>query len=172
MTRTLENMVARYRKVREMVGELEECLKPLKEEAAKLQDEIFAEFSRKPTMYNVCRKKTVSMGFVGKNLVRVDYGKTLERIDGGRRDDQEWLKDFEKKFPGCGFVKTKYELNVAMLQGYLKGEVLTLNGLTKMGLAQKPSYKVKVYRICKDAELNALKTEALALADEIGDEEA
>jgi len=172
MVRTLENMVARYRKLREMVAELEDCLKPLKEEATKLQDELFAEFSRKPSLYNVCRKKTVSMGFVGKNLVRVDYGRTIERKDGGRRDDQDWLKEFESKFPGCGFVKNKYELNLAKMLGDIKGEVLTLDGLSSMGLRMAPSYKVKVYRIPRDMELAALKQEALKLVDEVDEEEA
>ena len=172
MIRTLENMVARYRKLREMVAELEDCLKPLKEEASKLQDELFAEFSRRPSLYNVCKKKTVSMGFVGKNLVRVDYGKTIERKDGGRRDDQEWLKRLGERFPGCGFVKTKYELNLAKMLGDIKGEVITLDGLGEMGLAMAPSFKVKVYAIPKDAELSALKEEALKLADEVDEEEA
>lgn len=166
MVSTLENKVARYRKLREMVAELEDCLKPLKEEAETLQDEIFAEFSRKPSLYNVCRKKTVSMGFVGKNLVRVDFGKAFERADGGRRDDQEWLKKLVASPLGGNYVKTRYELNLQKLLGDFKSEILAAESAKMLGLNMGTTYKLKVYRIPRDAEFSALKEEALKLADE------
>ena len=170
MTSSLENKVSRLRKIKEMLSELDDMIKPLKEEAQKLEDEVMAAFSAKPSLYNVCKKKTVAMGFVGKELVRVDFGKQLERVDGGRRDDQEWLKKIEDSLPGCGYVKTKYELNAQKIHGDLKADVLTDDGLRKsFGLKLGASYKVKIYRIPKDAEVNALKEEALELADMVED---
>ena len=147
MTSSLENKVSRLRKIKEMLSELDDMIKPLKEEAQKLEDEVMAEFSAKPSLYNVCKKKTVAMGFVGKELVRVDFGKQLERVDGGRRDDQEWLKNIEVSLPGCGYVKTKYELNAQKIHGDLKADVLTDDGLRKsFGLKLGSTYKVKIYR--------------------------
>ena len=166
MTSSLENKVSRLRKIKEMLSELDDMIKPLKEEAQKLEDEVMAEFSAKPSLYNVCKKKTVAMGFVGKELVRVDFGKQLERVDGGRRDDQAWLKKIEDSLPGCGYVKTKFELNSQKILGDMKAGILTDDGILKsFGLTMGSTYKVKIYRIPKDAEVNTLKEEALELAD-------
>ena len=168
MKSTLENKVSRLRKITEMLGELEDVIKPLKEEATKLQDDIMAEFSRKPSLFNVCKKKMVSMGFVGKELVRVDFGKALERIDGGRKDDQKWLKQIEANLPTCGFIKTKYELNQQKILGDLKGNSITEDSLAKVfGLRLGSTYKVKIYRIPEDAAVDTLTEEALKLADTI-----
>ena len=168
MTSSLENKVSRLRKIKEMLSELDDMIKPLKEEAQKLEDEVMAEFSAKPSLYNVCKKKTVAMGFVGKELVRVDFGKQLERVDGGRRDDQEWLRKIEESLPGCGYVKTKYELNAQKIHGDLKADVLTDDGLRKsFGLKLGASYKVKIYRTPDDAVVKAMKEEAEKMADQI-----
>ena len=168
MNSTLENKVSRLRKITEMLGELEDVIKPLKEEAAKLQDDIMAEFANTPSLFNVCKRKTVSMGFVGKNLVRIDFGKSLERIDGGRKDDQEWLKGIEASLPICGFIRTKFELNQQKILGDLKGESITEDSLAKaFGLKLGTTSKVKVYRTPEDAAVDALAAEALKLADTI-----
>ena len=171
MKSSLENKVALYRKTAEMVEDLKSAMQPLVEEMKLLEGDIFAAFSKNQSLYNVCKKKRIAMGFVGQNLVRVDFNEALSRTDGGRRDDQEWLSKLSEieddNFP---LVNLSYELNAAHIRALLSEGSLTVDEIErKYGLTLTPTYRLKVQKLPNATELSALKDAAMALADEIED---
>ena len=165
---SFENKVARLRKIDEMTIELSDIVKCLKAEATQLRDEVFTECSRKPSLYNVVKHKTCALGFAGKNLFRVDFGKELTRIGGERLDNQEWLGSLMTRVAKThpGWVKAKLELNSAMIKSEIASGVLTLDELAvEHGLQYDTSYKVKVTKLPSDAEIEAIKAAALNEVD-------
>jgi len=161
---SFENNVARLRKVTEMIEELSDIVKCLKAEATQLEDSVFAECSRKPSHYNVTKAKNFAMGYAGKDLFRIDFGKALARVGGERLDNQEWLGSLmthvSEKHPG--WVKAKLELNTAMIKSEVAAGRVMLNQLAlEHGLRYVDSYKVKVTKLPSDAEIEAIKAAAL-----------
>ena len=83
---SFENLISRFRKVKEMIAELSDILVSLKGEAENLQGLILVELNAAPNRYNVCTRKNLSMGLVGRNVFTVAFGETIERAKGRAQD--------------------------------------------------------------------------------------
>ena len=161
---SLEIMVSRYRKLQETIEELSDCLKPIKAEAKRLEDEIFAALSRDKSLYNVGVYKRCAEGIIGRNLVRVDFGAKVQRIK-GRDDDQTWLATLKNDSYFKRYVKSVYALDKAQIQIDMANNETNNAELNSMGVKLETSYGVKVSRVRKDAEIAALIDEARELAE-------
>ena len=62
-------------------------------------------------------------------------GRTLERIDGGKLSDQNWLKSLPKKY-----IRVKFELNKAKL----KADGLDAEALANLGLVRVETMSLKL----------------------------
>ena len=157
--KSLEQKVSRYRKLSEMVEELSDCLAPIKAEAETLADEIFAEFSADKSLYNVGVYKTFAVGFVGRELVRIDFSERITRKKGNERD-QNWLKSLLGVSTVLPYVRMEMALDKAAIRQDLSKERVTEGDLKPFEIVVAPSAKVKVSRVRRDAELSALIAEA------------
>ena len=153
--KSLEQKVSRYRKLQEMIEELSDCLAPLKAEAETLSDEIFAAFSADKTLYNVGVYKTFAVGFVGRELVRIDFSDKVTRRKGNERD-QNWLKSLLGDSKALPYVRMEMALDKAAIRQDLAKNRVNEAELKPFDIIIAPSARVKVSRIRKDAEINAL----------------
>ena len=157
--KSLEQMVSRYRKLSEMIEELSDCLAPIKAEAETLSDEIFAAFSADKTLYNVGVYKTFAVGFIGRELVRIDFSDKVTRRKGNERD-QNWLKSLLGDSKALPYVRMEMALDKAAIRQDLAKNRVNEAELKPFEIVVAPSAKVKVSRVRKDAEINALIAEA------------
>ena len=161
---SLEQKVSRYRKLTEMIEELGDSLAPLKAEAGVLADDIFSTFSANRSLYNVGVFKTFAIGFVGRELVRIDFSEKITRAKGSERD-QEWLKSLLSEKSTLAYVRLEPTLDKASIKVDLARGTTSEADLKRVGIVAAPSYKVKVSRVRKDAELATLIEQARAEAE-------
>ena len=167
---SFENLISRFRKVKEMIAELSDILVSLKGEAESMQGLILMELSAAPERYNVCTRKNLSMGLVGRNVFTVAFGSSVERIvtkPKSQDSEQEWLQDLYNSDFGEDYVGKRYLLLKDKIKADLRSGELTEKGLSKMGLTLQPTANISVRRIPGDTELKALIEEAGTLADSI-----
>ena len=157
--KSLEQKVSRYRKLTETIDELSDCLAPLKAEAETLSDEIFAEFSANKSLYNVGVYKTFAVGFVGRELVRIDFSDKVTRKKGNERD-QNWLKGLLADNSTLPYVRMEMALDKAAIRQDLAKQKTSEADLKPFDIVVAPSAKVKVSRVRSDAELAALIAQA------------
>ena len=157
--KSLDQMVSRYRKLSEMIEELSDCLAPLKAEAETLSDEIFAAFSADKSLYNVGVYKTFAVGIIARELVRIDFSDKVTRKKGNERD-QDWLKSLLADSSVLPYVRMEMALDKAAIRQDLARKKVSEAFLKPFEIVVAPSAKVKVTRVRKDAEINALIAEA------------
>ena len=153
--KSLDQTVSRYRKLQEMIEELSDCLAPLKAEAETLSDEIFAAFSADKTLYNVGVYKTFAVGIIARELVRIDFSDKVTRRKGNERD-QNWLKSLLGDSKALSYVRMEMALDKAAIRQDLAKNRVNEAELKPFEIVVAPSARVKVARVRKDAEINAL----------------
>ena len=167
---SFENLISRFRKVKEMIAELGDILVSLKGEAENLQGLILADLAAKPERYNVCTRKNLSMGLVGRNVSTVAFGSSVERIvtkPKSQDNEQEWLQDLYNGDFGEDYVGKRYFLLKDKIKADLRSGELTEKALNQKGLTLQLTANISVRRIPGDTELKALIEEAGTLADSI-----
>lgn len=163
---TLENKIGRFRKITQMIEELKDAMAPLKQEAVLLHDELLAEFSKKPSLYNLFRRPTAAAGLIGRELFTANFGQYLDRIDGGKDNDQKWLNALSVDDEGGQYVKTQWALDKEKIQNRLRNNEIDDVTLRRIGLHLATSGKIKVLRIKPDPDIKALTAAAEAMAKE------
>ena len=163
----LENKVSRYRKVTEMIYELNEIVESLKAEKTQLGDELMAGF--KKSDFNVCQYKTLSVGLVGRNLFNVSFSQRIDRKSGKRLDDQTWLAKIHGdtgplgiEFVGANLVLQKDAIKAAWRQTPDAVE----KWMDAYDLTFRKTMSLNVRRIPSDTELSAIRAEAEKMVGE------
>ena len=162
-----ENLISRFRKVKEMIAELSDILVSLKGEAENLQGLILGDLAAAPKRYNVCKRKNLSMGLVGRNVFTVAFGETIERAKGRLQDEQEWLEELYHGVTTEQYIGRRYFILKDKIKADLRSGELKTGDLKRMGLNLEPTANISVRRIPGDMELKALIEEAGTLADSI-----
>jgi len=166
---TLEKKAARYRRLSEIVTEIAEALAPIKAEMQQLEGELLEIFSGDPKLYNVCICKSFGAGFVANDLVQFYFNKKLERKNGKRDDDQEWLAEIAKSQDAKPYVRSRLELAKSKLRADLAAGLIDEKTIGGFGLRLATTANLKVTRARTVLEMDVLRTRALDAAAEAED---
>ena len=157
---TFENMIARMRKIQDHIERMKELTDALNNEKDALEASVLVTLADHPEYYNVFIRKTSSAGMVGRNLFKVTFSTTLSRLgEYDRIDDQDWLATIESRY-----LRTKYELNKAVIRSDYKAGELTDGALRTMRLRYIPKASLKVSGSPEDSEVNDLADSAETLS--------
>ena len=157
---TFDNMIARVRRIDENIQLMLDAIDALKGEKDSLEASILTVLADHPELYNVYIRKNVSAGMVGRNLFKVTFSTSLSRLgEHDRLDEQEWLATIESRY-----LRTKYELNKAVIRSDYKAGELTDGALRTMRLRYIPKASLKVSGSPEDSEVNDLTDSAETLA--------
>ena len=162
---TLENQVAYIRKEAEHIEELTDILNALKSDYQVRVDDLFATFSKKPSLFNVCTHKRVASGFVGNELVQFNFAEKVVRRDGKRDDDQKWLLDRRATDAGLDYVVMGCRLNKAKIKADYAGGLIDDDVLEALDVTFEPTYNVTIRKLPNAAEIDAVKEAAIELAE-------
>ena len=162
---TLENQVAYIRKEAEQIEELTDILNALKSDYQVRVDDLFATFSKKPSLFNVCTHKRVASGFVGNELVQFNFAEKVVRRGGRRDDDQEWLLGRRATDAGLEYVVMGYRLNKAKIKADYAAGLIGDDVLEALDVTFEPTYNVTIRRLPNAAEIDAVKEAALEFAE-------
>ena len=166
MTNSLENKVATFRKLKEHIEGMKDCLEPMKSRLKQLMDEIFSEFSKKPSLYNILKRKNAASGFIGNELVQFNFATEVVRTDGKDPDDEKWLLAMRATSLGMQYVKIGYKLNKSKIKADYSAKLLTDDDLRDLGVKFDATYNLTVRRLPKASEVEEVKAAAMRLADD------
>ena len=153
---TFENMIARVRRIQDHIERMKELTDALKNEKEALEASVLVTLADHPEYYNVFIRKTSSAGMAGRNLFKVTFSTSLSRLgEYDRIDDQDWLATIESRY-----LRTKYELNKAVIRSDYKAGDLTDGALRRMRLHYTDKQSLVISHVPSDSEVAALTEEA------------
>ena len=160
-----------YRQQTQMMADLKDALVSLKATSDKLSDEILAYLGEHPEAYNICHRKTISLGVLGSCLIQCSYGRALAaRNVKTKLDDQKFLgkmRDLmlEGGIPGSCYLKNRLVLNKELVKADYAAGSLNDQDLRELGLCYEPTMSLAVKTIRTKSELDELRDKALEAAD-------
>ena len=157
-----KTLIPKLHRKRELINELSDALETLKAEVESLEAQIKADLiapKSKERDYEVLKSTKLNMiCLAGQVVFSMNTGYALERKNGKRLDDQEWLKSLQSDTETSPYVRSRLSFNKNSVRAMQDNNAL----LKRLGLRLAPTITLQTRRVRSEAESNQLLAEAEA----------
>ena len=157
-----KTLIPKLHRKRELISELSDALETLKAEVESLEAQIKADLiapKSKERDYEVLKSTKLNMiCLAGQVVFSMNTGYALERKNGKRLDDQEWLKSLQSDTETSPYVRSRLSFNKNSVRAMQDNNAL----LKRLGLRLAPTITLQTRRVRSEAEINQLLAEAEA----------
>ncbi len=159
-----KSIIPKLHRKRELINELSDALETLKAEVESLEEQVKADLIAPESTerdYEVLRSTKLNMiCLAGQVVFSMNTGYALERKNGKRLDDQEWLKTLQNDAETSQYVRARLSFNKNSVRAMQDNNAI----LKRLGLRLAPTISLQTRRVRSEAEINQLLAEAEAEA--------